>query len=182
MSSGAARRALAHLDGWTWLVAEYRVWLITLATVIGLAVPLLVAARKHLPRPAPSPGHSQWRHGTGVFCGHGDHLPAAARQRSTLAGTEPACDRPPERARRPLRFRQADHVCDQFDRGHPGRIPGNPGVSPHRYRLRVPGAGGPLLGGHNLAPCPSRRYQADRARRTTQVNQRVRAEIVIGCP
>lgn len=54
MSSGTARWALAHLDGWTWLVAEYRVWLITLATVIGLAVPLLVAARKHLPRPAPT--------------------------------------------------------------------------------------------------------------------------------
>jgi hypothetical protein len=54
MSSGAARWVLAHLDGWTWLVAEYRVWLITLATAIGLAVPLLVAARKHLPRPAPS--------------------------------------------------------------------------------------------------------------------------------
>ena len=54
MSSGAARWALAHLDGWTWLVAEYRLWLITLATVTGLAVPLLAAARKHLPRPAPS--------------------------------------------------------------------------------------------------------------------------------
>jgi hypothetical protein len=54
MSFGAARWALAHLDGWTWLVAEYRVWLITLATVTGLAVPLLVAARKQLPRPTPS--------------------------------------------------------------------------------------------------------------------------------
>ena len=54
MSSGTARWARAHLDGWTWLVAEYRVWLITLATVTGLAVPLLAAARKHLPRPAPS--------------------------------------------------------------------------------------------------------------------------------
>jgi hypothetical protein len=54
MSSGTARWALAHLDGWTWLVAEYRVWLITLATVTGLAVPLLVAAGKRLPRPAPS--------------------------------------------------------------------------------------------------------------------------------
>ena len=54
MSSGAERWALVHLDGWTWLVAEYRVWLITLATVIGLAMPLLGAARKHLPRPAPS--------------------------------------------------------------------------------------------------------------------------------
>jgi len=54
MSFGAARWAMAHLDGWTWLVAEYRVWLITLATVTGLAVPLLVAARKQLPRPTPS--------------------------------------------------------------------------------------------------------------------------------
>ena len=54
MSSGAARWALAHLDGWTWLVAEYRVWLITLATVTGLAVPVLAAAGKRLPRPAPS--------------------------------------------------------------------------------------------------------------------------------
>jgi hypothetical protein len=41
MSSGAARWALVHLNDWTWFVAEYRVWLITLATVIGLAVPLL---------------------------------------------------------------------------------------------------------------------------------------------
>ena len=54
MNSGLARWTLAHLDAWTWLVAEYRVWLITLATVIGLAVPLLAAARKHLARPAPS--------------------------------------------------------------------------------------------------------------------------------
>jgi len=54
MSSGAARWALVHLDDWTWLVAEYRVWLITLAVVIGLAAPLLGAARKHAPRPAPS--------------------------------------------------------------------------------------------------------------------------------
>jgi hypothetical protein len=54
MNSGAARWALAHLNDWTWLVAEYRVWLITLATVIGLAVPLLGAARKRRPKPAPS--------------------------------------------------------------------------------------------------------------------------------
>src|ERR1700755_3724699 len=54
MGSGAARWVLTHLDDWTWLVAEYRVWLITLAVVIGLAVPFLGAARKHLPRPAPS--------------------------------------------------------------------------------------------------------------------------------
>jgi hypothetical protein len=54
MNSGAARWALVHLDGWTWLVAEYRVWLITAATVAGLAAPFLGAARKHLPRPAPS--------------------------------------------------------------------------------------------------------------------------------
>jgi hypothetical protein len=54
MGSGVARWALVHLDDWTWLVAEYRVWLITLATVIGLAAPILGAARKHVPRPAAS--------------------------------------------------------------------------------------------------------------------------------
>jgi hypothetical protein len=54
MNSGTARWVLVHLDNWTWLIAEYRVWLITLATVIGLAAPLLGAARKHRPRPAPS--------------------------------------------------------------------------------------------------------------------------------
>jgi hypothetical protein len=54
MSSGAARWVLVHLDDWTWVVAEYRVWLITLAAVIGLAAPLLSAARKHVPRPTAS--------------------------------------------------------------------------------------------------------------------------------
>ena len=54
MNSGPARWALAHLNAWTWLVAEYRVWVITLATIVGLAAPLLGAARRHLPRPAPS--------------------------------------------------------------------------------------------------------------------------------
>ena len=49
MNSGLARRALAHLDAWTWLVAEYRTWLIVIATVIGMAAPLLSAARKHRP-------------------------------------------------------------------------------------------------------------------------------------
>jgi hypothetical protein len=54
MSSGVARWAFVHLDSCTWLVAEYRVWVITLATIVGLAAPLLGAARRHLPRPAPS--------------------------------------------------------------------------------------------------------------------------------
>ena len=54
MSSSAARWALVHLDDWTWLVAEYRVWLIALAAVIGLAAPPLSAARKHVRRPSPS--------------------------------------------------------------------------------------------------------------------------------
>jgi hypothetical protein len=54
MSSGAARWALVHLNSSTWLVAEYRVWLITLATVLGLAIPLLGAARRHQSRPAAS--------------------------------------------------------------------------------------------------------------------------------
>jgi len=54
MNSGPARSALTHLDAWTWFVAEYRTWLIVIATVAGLAAPLLAAARKHQPRPAPS--------------------------------------------------------------------------------------------------------------------------------
>jgi hypothetical protein len=54
MNSGSARSALAHLDAWTWLVAEYRTWLIVIAAVIGVAAPLLSAARKNRPRPAPS--------------------------------------------------------------------------------------------------------------------------------
>jgi hypothetical protein len=54
MNSGLARSALAHLDAWTWLVAEYRTWLIVIATAIGVAAPLLAASRKGRPRPAPS--------------------------------------------------------------------------------------------------------------------------------
>ena len=54
MSFGQARWALVQLNDWTWLVAQYRVWLITLATVIGGAAPLLSAARKQLPQPSPS--------------------------------------------------------------------------------------------------------------------------------
>jgi hypothetical protein len=45
---------LAHLNDWTWLVVQYRDWLMTLATVIGGAAPLLSAARRRLPGPAPS--------------------------------------------------------------------------------------------------------------------------------
>ena len=47
------RAALAQLNEWTWLVAQYRVWLISLATVLGAAVPLLSAARRRLPGAAP---------------------------------------------------------------------------------------------------------------------------------
>jgi hypothetical protein len=54
MNSGSARWALAHLSAWTWLVAEYRTWLIVIATVIGIAAPLVSAARKNRPRPAPA--------------------------------------------------------------------------------------------------------------------------------
>ena len=54
MNSGPAHSALAHLNAWTWFVAEYRVWLIVIATVIGLAAPFLSAARKRQPGPAPS--------------------------------------------------------------------------------------------------------------------------------
>ncbi len=54
MSSGQVRWALVQLNDWTWLVAQYRGWVIALATVIGGAAPLLSAAWKRLPRPAPS--------------------------------------------------------------------------------------------------------------------------------
>lgn len=54
MNSGPARWALAHLNTWTWLVTEYRTWLIVIVTVIGIAAPLASAARKGRPRPAPS--------------------------------------------------------------------------------------------------------------------------------
>jgi len=54
MSFGQARWVLVQLNDWTWLVAQYRGWLIALAMVIGGAAPLLSAARKHLPQPSPS--------------------------------------------------------------------------------------------------------------------------------
>jgi hypothetical protein len=54
VNSGLVKSIVAHLNDWTWLAVEYRVWLIILATVICLAVPLLSAARRDMPRPAPS--------------------------------------------------------------------------------------------------------------------------------
>jgi hypothetical protein len=54
VSSGLVKSIVTHLNDWTWLAVEYRVWLIILATVIGLAVPLVAAARTDMPRPAPS--------------------------------------------------------------------------------------------------------------------------------
>lgn len=54
MSFGQARWALVQLNDVTWLVAQYRGLVIALATVIAGAAPQLRAARKRLPRPAPS--------------------------------------------------------------------------------------------------------------------------------
>jgi hypothetical protein len=54
VNTGLVKSILAHLNDWTWVAVEYRVWVIILATVIGLAVPLLSAARRDMPRPAPS--------------------------------------------------------------------------------------------------------------------------------
>jgi hypothetical protein len=54
VSSGLVKSILTHLNDWTWLAVEYRVWLIILATVIGLAAPLVAAGRRDMPRPAPS--------------------------------------------------------------------------------------------------------------------------------
>ena len=54
MSFSQVRWVLVALNDLTWLVAQYRGWVIVLATVIGGAAPLLRAARRFLPRPAPS--------------------------------------------------------------------------------------------------------------------------------
>jgi hypothetical protein len=54
MDASTVHSALAHLNDWTWVIAEYRVWLIVVVTVVGLVWPLLAATRKSGPRPAPS--------------------------------------------------------------------------------------------------------------------------------
>ena len=54
MNSGLVKSIVAHLNDWTWVAVEYRVWIIVLATAVGLALPLLGAARRDMPRPAPS--------------------------------------------------------------------------------------------------------------------------------
>ena len=54
MNTGLVKSIAAHLNDWTWVAVEYRVWVIILATAIGLALPLLTAARSDRPRPAPS--------------------------------------------------------------------------------------------------------------------------------
>jgi hypothetical protein len=54
MNSSTAHWALAHLNDWTWFIAQYRVWLIVIATAVGLVAPLVAATRKDGPRPAPS--------------------------------------------------------------------------------------------------------------------------------
>jgi hypothetical protein len=54
VNSGLVKSIATHLNDWTWLAVEYRVWLIILAAVIGLAAPLTAAARRDMPRPAPS--------------------------------------------------------------------------------------------------------------------------------
>jgi hypothetical protein len=180
MNSGLARRALAHLDAWTWLVADYRTWLIVIATVIGMAAPLLSAARKHRPKPAPSVVIRSASMALG-FSGHRDCLLTAAFQRPALAGAWPAGDHAPERARRPVQLRQADRGRGQLSRRRPGRVPGYPGVSPRRPHLRAPGSGCPLGDRPDLAACPPRRHQADRARRNTKISRHVRSGTVTGC-
>jgi hypothetical protein len=54
VNTGPVKSIAAHLNDWTWVAVEYRVWVIILATAIGLALPLLTAARSDRPRPAPS--------------------------------------------------------------------------------------------------------------------------------
>ena len=54
MNSGLVKSIAADLNDWTWVAVEYRVWVIILATAVGLAIPLLSAARREMPRPAPA--------------------------------------------------------------------------------------------------------------------------------
>jgi hypothetical protein len=54
VSSGLVKSIAADLNDWTWIAVEYRVWLIILVTAIGLAAPLVGAARRDMPRPAVS--------------------------------------------------------------------------------------------------------------------------------
>lgn len=54
MNSGLVKSIAKDLNDWTWVAAEYRVWVIVVATAIGLAWPLVAAARRDGPRPAPS--------------------------------------------------------------------------------------------------------------------------------
>jgi hypothetical protein len=54
VNTGLVKSIAADLNDWTWVAVEYRVWVIILATAIGLGVPLLTAARADRPRPAPS--------------------------------------------------------------------------------------------------------------------------------
>ena len=121
MSVGQVRWALGQLDDWTWLVAQYRGWLIVLAVVVGGAAPLLSAARKRLPtRHAPSPGRSRRRHGTRAVLGCGGHLLAVALQRSpALAGAGPAGQRVSERTKRLAWFHQAGRGRAQLVAGLP---------------------------------------------------------------
>jgi hypothetical protein len=48
MSTGAAKWVLVYLNEWTWLVVQYRVWLIVIVTAAGVVVPLMRAARKQV--------------------------------------------------------------------------------------------------------------------------------------
>jgi len=54
VNSGLVKSIAKDLNDWTWVAAEYRVWVIVAATAIGLAWPLMAAARRDGPRPAPS--------------------------------------------------------------------------------------------------------------------------------
>jgi hypothetical protein len=52
VNSGLVKSIAKDFNDWTWVAAEYRVWVIVAATAIGLAIPLLTAARRDTPRPA----------------------------------------------------------------------------------------------------------------------------------
>jgi hypothetical protein len=54
VNSGLVKSALRDLNDWTWVAVEYRVWVIILATAVGLLLPIVAAVRRDMPRPAAS--------------------------------------------------------------------------------------------------------------------------------
>jgi hypothetical protein len=163
------RWALAQLNEWTWLVAQYRGWLITLAVVVGGAVPLLSAARRRLPRAAPS---LVVRSGAMALA-----LSAAAVAICSLLHFSDLrwlalSQRKSVHLSAPSGLLSFARPTIDVVNTVAGRMAGSQGVSPHRRPLRAPGVGSYGAGGPVRAQGPARRYPADRAGGNTEGTRR----------